>query len=191
MDHSWAPSNKVKVMDFYGCLVISVLFSVVMSAHHSMNDAGADEISYRLPNNTKPENYDITLVTNIHKNDFKFSGTVIINLRALETSYNIVLHARQLIIKSVKLMTQTGTNVRLNPFIFDAITEFLTIPTQSQLQKDNNYILTIEYSGELRTDQHGFYRSSYVNSRGETKQVRYQCSDGPLFKANCCKFAGG
>lgn len=158
--------------------VLSLVFCVVSSERRSIERTAVEklqtdinEIKYRLPNNTKPINYDITLITNIDKNEFNFSGVAVISLQVLETSANITLHARQLTIKSVKLTTLSGIMIRLNPSTYDATTEFLTIPTQN-LYKDMNYVLTIEYSGELRTDQFGFYRSSYVNSNGETKQVQ-------------------
>lgn len=162
-------------------LVFSVVFSLfygVTSGHQPIErqfggtlKTNINGIKYRLPNNTKPMNYDITLITSIDKNEFNFSGVAIIGLLVLETSSNITLHARQLTIKSVKLATTGGTMINLNPFTYNRTTEFLIISTQNQLLKDSNYILIIEYMGELRNDQFGFYRSSYVNSKGETKQV--------------------
>lgn len=153
-------------MEFYGFFLFCLQFCVVVS---EKDDASTNGISYRLPNNTKPENYDITITTNIDKNNFIFSGTVIIDIRVLEESSSITLHARQLTINLVRLITKTGTAVKLNPFTYDPTTEFITIPTQSRLLKDTNYILTLGYVGVLRTDKCGFYATSYTNSKGETK----------------------
>lgn len=190
-DHSCAKLRIEKCLVIFGTVfhsvvmyltvysVLSLVFCVVSSERRSIERTAVEklqtdinEIKYRLPNNTKPINYDITLITNIDKNEFNFSGVAVISLQVLETSANITLHARQLTIKSVKLTTLSGIMIRLNPSTYDVTTEFLTIPTQN-LYKDMNYVLTIEYSGELRTDQFGFYRSSYVNSNGETKQVQF------------------
>lgn len=136
------------------------------------NETDNTEINYRLPNNTKPESYDIKLSTNIHEGDFNFSGLAAINLRVLEPSYNITLHARQLTIKSIQLTTSFGIKIDTHNFTYDPVTEFLTIPTTSQLQKNAQYQLAIAYSGTLRTDNLGFYRSSYINSKGETRLVQ-------------------
>lgn len=130
-----------------------------------------NQINYRLPNNTKPDSYDITIATNIHRNDFSFSGRVVINLHVLEPSYNITIHARQLDIKAIRLVTSFGGVVYLNSHVHDNVTDHLFIPTQVQLQKDTQYILTVEYSGVLRTDRLGFYRDTYINAKGETKKV--------------------
>lgn len=158
-------------MEFYGLFLICFQFCVVLSEKYSIDDASTNEISYRLPNNTKPENYDITIITYFDTNNFIFSGTVIIDLRVLEESCSITVHARQLTINLVRLMTKNGSPVKLKPFTYDPTTEFVTIPTQNQLIKDTNYILTLGYVGELRTDKGGFYATSYTNSKGETRQV--------------------
>lgn len=159
-------------MYFHQCFIVNLLFGVVLSRNDFKIDTTTDLITYRLPNNTKPETYDITLVTNIDKNNFNFSGKVDINIFVLEASSEITLHARQLTIESVKLFVHANKNeIKLYPFTYNETTEFLTIPTQTQLQKGINYILTVEYTGELRSDLFGFYRSFYIDSQGGTKQV--------------------
>lgn len=158
--------------------LVGLLFCVVVVVNGwqqidnaAIDDTTINKVNYRLPNNTKPESYDITIITNIDENDFNFTGRVVINLNVLEASQNITIHARQLNIKTIKLTTTSGTEIKLNPFTYDNITEFLVIPTQVQLQTDTQYKLTIEYSGVLRTGSTGFYRSSYTNSNGEIRKV--------------------
>lgn len=172
-------------MEFSLCLLVSLIFCVVAKEHRPINqspvytlDTHIEDVQFRLPNNTKPLSYDITIITKIDEDDFIFSGKVKINLHVLETSSKIILHARQLTIKSINLTMTSGFSIELSSFTYDATTEFLTIPTQIQLLKDASYTLIIDYIGELRADQFGFYRSSYVNSRGETKQVQL------IFSAN-------
>lgn len=152
-------------MYFYGFYFIIVLFSVFISACQS----ATNEVGYRLPNNTSPEHYEITLVTYIDENNFTFTGTVVIHVRALEKTPSITLHARQLTINSVKLESETRDDVKLDKFTYDKTTEFLTIPTMTQLEAGQKYVLTVQYTGELRADLFGFYRSSYVNSTGHTR----------------------
>lgn len=156
-------------MHFFVYFVASFICFVVASDYDLAESA--NRTNYRLPNNTKPESYDIKVISNIDRIEFDFTGTVTINLIVLKTSSEITLHARKLSIKSVKLTTKSGRSIDLKTFTYDTTTEFLTIPTDTVLEMNSKYILTIEYVGELRVEHYGFYRSSYVNSQGETKQV--------------------
>lgn len=155
-------------MHFGWCFLVSLLFCVVNSEYQSTTE----ETRYRLPNNTKPESYDITLTTNVDKNDSNFVGTVAINIRVLETSSsNITLHAHQITIFAVQLMTHTGAEISLDKYSYNKDNDFLTISSRVPLQKDTNYSLFIDYMGELRVDNRGFFKSSYVDSNGHRKQV--------------------
>lgn len=132
----------------------------------------AEKYNYRLPNNTKPEYYDITLITSIDRGEFDFSGTVKISIRILEDSSSITLHARQLTLTSIRLTDLMGVEIRLRPHIYDIVREFITITTDDvKLLVNQNYILTIAYIGVLREDTHGFYRSFYISEQGEKVYV--------------------
>lgn len=130
-------------------------------------------INYRLPNNTRPVSYDIHLTTNVHtQEDFNFTGQVAIRLVAIEASRTITVHQRQLTIGTVSLSLATSptTPIALNPFEYDSTTELLTFTLSSDdLVPNIEYILTIAYSGVLRTGQAGFYRSSYLADDGSRR----------------------
>lgn len=123
----------------------------------------------RLPTNTKPQRYDITLITNIDRDEFDFTGIVKINLRVEENSNVITLNARQLTVNTVNLVTENGLTVKLNSVNFNPTTEILSISTQPILNKGSNYVLTIEYSGKLQTETDGFHRKSFVSANGKTR----------------------
>lgn len=129
-----------------------------------------DGINYRLPNNTHPETYDISLITRVDVGDFNFTGFVRIGIVVDHSTREIVLHARQLVITNVKLFRQSGkgfVDVKTLPFKYDNIPEFLIIPTEGvDLNAGDRLKLEIYYNGELRTDNGGFYRSAYSNSDG-------------------------
>lgn len=130
-----------------------------------------DGVNYRLPNNTVPEHYEISLETRIHQPNFMFTGSVKITLRALEATKNITIHARQLTIKENEYSLQKDgipfpMEVHMSA---DRTTEFLVFTVPKGLEKDQRYQLYISYTGELRSDMHGFYRSSYVTSKKETR----------------------
>lgn len=124
-------------------------------------------IEYRLPNDTKPIHYDITLRTDIHNGDFEFSGTVMINIQAVNKAAEIVLHYRYLVIRNVVLYNAGGVLQADVPFQYKDDVEFMVITPTIPLNP-GNYQVVINYSGQLRDDNAGFYRSSYVNEFGDT-----------------------
>lgn len=113
----------------------------------------ADEQNYRLPNDTKPETYDITIKTTIDEavdgdqTNFYFEGTVKINIKVLNDTNKITLHARQLTIKNIALK-EGSTTIQTDPYEYQIVPEFVVIPTKDTLKKDKNYELTIEYLGK-------------------------------------------
>lgn len=173
-----------QTMYFLRCLLVSALLcSAIVSAKSSsiaprnINNFDdrmelTDQINYRLPNNTKPISYSIDLTTNISQSVFDFTGIVTINIEALEDSKSITLHARQLTIGEIELFNlQDGSTYDLLSHEYDSTTEFLTIRIAGNaiIPKGTKCSLKINYSGVLRTDRKGFYRSSYVDRFGFTR----------------------
>lgn len=136
--------------------------------------APSGPLGYRLPNDTAPEHYDVSLTTNVHANNFGFSGNVEITLNVLSETLAITLHHRQLTIGAISLsnvLTPT-INVLLDAPQYNNTVEMLRIPlaaTVPALATNSKYILRIAFTGTLRTDDGGFYRSSYVAADGTTR----------------------
>lgn len=152
---------------------------------------------YRLPNDTVPETYDITLTTRIDDANFIFNGNVRIGILAKEPTQLITLHHRQLTIISVQLWTTTSpsSEITVGAFSYDPELEFLQIPVPNGLTAGSRYLLSIDYVGTLREDNAGFYRSSYRNdnqlqvwlatTQFESTDARhgFPCYDEPHLKA--------
>lgn len=130
----------------------------------------ADDTDFRLPNNTIPIHYDILLSTNIHNAEYEFFGTVNILFKPDTTKNEITLQHRQLTISKVDLYDQD--QVLIQPEVdFESnsdYAEFLIITPTDNFDITRNYIVKIEYEGIIRDDMGGFYRSSYINAKGET-----------------------
>lgn len=128
-------------------------------------------VNFRLPNFTYPNSYDIALSTRIDQSKFEFIGRVKIGIVVDYTTREIVLHARQLNISSIRLSRYSGTvpiDIRLLPHSYDVYTEFLRISTDGPiLISGDRLLLEISYVGTLRSDNAGFYRTSYVNANGD------------------------
>lgn len=133
-----------------------------------------DGDAYRLPNVTKPEAYIVDLTTNIHNGIFNFVGTVYIDIVVLQPTPVVTLHQRQLTISFITLeqLPSTGETVPISSFNYDPITEFLSIHVESDtLEANERYRLSITYTGVLRQDEAGFYRSSYITDDGTTRSL--------------------
>lgn len=128
-----------------------------------------DGLEYRLPNNTVPIRYDISLRTEIHAGVFGFTGSVYIRFKTVEPTTTITIHSRQQTISKVNLLNGLGQLLQEN-VLFDLTSksnvEFLIITPITPLLPNQELSLYIEYSGTLRGDEAGFYRSSYRRSNG-------------------------
>ena len=128
-----------------------------------------DGISYRLPNDTYPLHYDVSIKTDVHNADFAFTGKVDILLEVRTSTFQIILQQRQLTIIKIDLFDFNGNAVQEDvQFTEGGVEEFLIVPSPRILATGEQYRLSIEFSGILREDTSGFYRSSYQNAQGQT-----------------------
>ena len=147
------------------CEIVFLIFTAVLSA---VNCQLSDNL--RLPGDIIPDHYEISLDTEVHNEGIRdYEGTVKINLEVVQNTSQVVLHHRDLSITDVTLFdNQTRTSVPLRQHIYSNETEFLTIPTVSELIEGTFLILEIKFNGKHQTGTAGFYRSQYQVS-GENK----------------------
>ncbi|XP_044314598.1 aminopeptidase N [Drosophila rhopaloa] len=159
----------------------------------------ADEDNYRLPNDTIPSHYAVSLSTNVHTGDTVFNGTVSITLDVVVQTTKIVIHARQLENFTANIVRQ-GVENPVNYILtyeYEDAREFLTLSqTGLTFPADTQWLLTISYQGHLRTDNGGFYLSTYTDEEGNTKYLAttqfestdarhaFPCYDEPSKRAN-------
>ncbi|XP_067616530.1 aminopeptidase N [Eurosta solidaginis] len=136
----------------------------------------ASVLDYRLPNTTEPIHYDIDLTTNVHNGTKMFTGSVTIQIKVKETTRTIVLHKRQTtilkaIIKDASKPDAVAENLT---FSYEEIREFLSLTPTSQtltFNRGTNWNLTIDYEGNLRGDNAGFYLSTYTDLSGNERYL--------------------
>lgn len=184
--------------------VVIVLF-VVFSEQTSTGFVPAinSEITtFRLPNDTVPIHYYLSISTDIHDNgNSAFSGQVRITIRAIEATSVITLHYRQHIITRINLYNYTDAPVEpelieedIDPILIEEF-EFLQIRTSDPLVANQQYIVEIAFNNTLRDDNSGFYRSFYNTTQGDTVWLAatqfeatgarhaFPCYDEPLHRA--------
>lgn len=146
------------------CLVLPLEFKTAAFP----NDIGFheydDQISYRLPNDTKPETYHITLRTGISEGQFNYDGFVSINILIVNVTREVTIHSKKLEIKSIRLHNETDS-IELLPWRANNVTDFLIIPTKNaELMPGSRYRLDISFAGilqeKLEASAKGFFRES-------------------------------
>lgn len=151
--------------------LISLFFIVTFASSYGTK-LDDDEFSYRLPNNTRPETFDLSLRTWIDSGIFDFTGKLRIRiLTSNEASGTVTLHTRQLTVNSVTVQTysEPPKNVSVTSWNHSEKGEFLTIILAENLLANSKYVVGINYNGTLRWDQGGFYRSSYHDRNGKQR----------------------
>uniref|UniRef100_A0A182SSZ7 Uncharacterized protein n=1 Tax=Anopheles maculatus TaxID=74869 RepID=A0A182SSZ7_9DIPT len=119
-----------------------------------------DVSPYRLPNETVPESYTLELSSNIHAQDFGYTGTVVIGVRVRQVTRSIVLHSLRSTLVQVEVRNSNQLNVPIATIEQDPEHELLTIRTGSELLP-GLYQLTVRFENTLRSDVGGFYWTSY------------------------------
>lgn len=155
------------------CSAVAIAKSPIIANNFNEFDSRIEKsakINYRLPNNTVPTNYNVDITTNVDQGVFDFTGKVKIKIHIQDDSTSVTLHARQLTIGEIELFDDQSHYYTLSPYQYDVNTELLTIPVVGEtIKKGTVCTLQISYTGTLRSDQKGFYKSSYVNAEGQTK----------------------
>lgn len=123
--------------------------------------------TYRLPNDSIPLKYEITLRTDIHEGKFEFTGNVRIQIKIVEPTNVITLKYRQITITQVEMFSQDGLLLSSNvPFELIESREFLRILSPQNLFTDQIYSFRIIYNGLIRDAGLGIFRGNYNDDDG-------------------------
>lgn len=128
---------------------------------------------YRLPNDTEPLSYRLMVGPVVGDGDgpFMFSGDVAIRVRAKASTAVLTLNADAGLNVSSVNVTDVETSTKVEVTHLDAVdkNEQLKIRLGDPgLIASREYEVKIAYSGYLRDDMTGFYKSSYVDRKTNT-----------------------
>ncbi|ESO13079.1 hypothetical protein HELRODRAFT_119961, partial [Helobdella robusta] len=122
----------------------------------------------RLPQSLIPDTYSV-LIHPDFKN-FTFSGWSNIEVVASEETDYIIMHAKNLSISNVSVTVPRSKLTVTNCKIYENL-EQLQIKLDTSIMKHDTVVINVSFSGVLRDDMLGFYKSSYTNKKNNV--VRY------------------
>lgn len=144
---------------------------------------------FRLPNDTEPLSYTLSVkpIIILEKNLFAFNGNVTIRIRAKTSTKELTLNAVDLEINKIVVTDEKtpSNSISLAGYNLVANNEQLKIRFEEPgLIVGQNYSVQILYSGSLRNDMTGFYKSSYLDK--ETNKTKYvlHCAISLVLKSN-------
>ncbi|XP_019622953.1 PREDICTED: aminopeptidase Ey-like isoform X2 [Branchiostoma belcheri] len=177
-------------------VAVAVTVALLVSRAEQDTPSGDPWLGSRLPSSLVPVHYQIELQPNL--DTFTFIGSEHITIQCLESTDYILLNSRLLNITdgSVSLLTARGETVDVKRWFLYPENEFFVVQAAQILQRGENYVLSVSFSGVLRDDLRGFYRSSYLDHlTGETRHLAttqfsaidarkaFPCFDEPAMKA--------
>uniref|UniRef100_A0A182M8L0 Aminopeptidase n=1 Tax=Anopheles culicifacies TaxID=139723 RepID=A0A182M8L0_9DIPT len=155
-------------------LLSALTVATVVSSVQARGIASGREFdTFRLPNSTVPTHYTLRLDTDVHRGVFEYTGNVQIRINVLEATNQIVLHSLRNEISNLQLRNGAGLTVAVRNYELDEEKEFLVINVGTTLQPNSGtYTLEIDFTNSIdRTDQAGFYKSSYEDDEGVTRYL--------------------
>lgn len=173
------------------CVIGSLLIENALGAPSAQESATnstvekAEKLNYRLSTEVVPVDYIIELTPYFNnesgKEAFTFDGSVKITLQSTQADIKtITLHKEDLDISEQTLAVKSKyfpmfpwelQNYTIDHNEYDDRTKKYSIILSESLVQHQLYELNIKYTGKLRTDMLGFYRSSY-NDGNMTKYVK-------------------
>lgn len=167
MGQTWLIGGSVAVLLLIHSIGATVIplpeFHFSADRYNESSGVRAEDGDYRLPVTVIPNRYRITLTPNF--DDFNFVGEVDIEVTAESATRTISLHYDSIIIDTVTVTSVDDKNAYDVSEQYDPETNIYTLTLTDEDEPElepGNYIIHIEYTGQLRDDMSGFYKSSYT-----------------------------
>ncbi|XP_053672602.1 aminopeptidase N-like [Anopheles nili] len=163
-----------------------------------LQDGSAQELRYRLPRYIVPTHYDLAIESRVHTGNRAYNGSVDIHVEVRQQTSTIYVHNRGLRITANELyLAESNANVTFLEtlrYVTDAEREFSIFSIRRALIP-GQYILHLDFEGDMRVDEDGFYLSSYRDVNGDRRYLgatqfqaisarsAFPCLDEPGLKA--------
>lgn len=151
-------------MNYFYCYsaIFVLLFNYALSAcpvNEYANDIrNKANVNYRLPNDTIPLHYDLTLETDLDN----FNGSVIITILIIEDTNKITLHTQNLDVIDVIVTNENFDEIRVEEIEINEALNFFIIHLAENLVENQKYYINFrQFRGKLGRDNDGFYLALY------------------------------
>ncbi|XP_050434275.1 endoplasmic reticulum aminopeptidase 2-like isoform X2 [Adelges cooleyi] len=150
-------------------VILLLACNSVFGIHGSVKNGDGKMDVFELPNDIGPESYDLTI--NPIFTNFTFQGdvTIVIVIKAHSTKV-ITLNSKDLSIVNVSVSdVQSSRPISVANIVEVPKNEQLEIHVKEHLVSGLKYVLKISFAGKLRDDKTGFYKSSHIYERKDTR----------------------
>lgn len=151
--------------------MLRILF-LILSCSCALAHGGTSEKEkmdvFRLPNNTEPLSYKLSISPFLDPTtrNFSFAGEVIIDIRVITSTQELTLNAYGLQIGEIEVTDIVDSSMKISVLsnkIVDKNQQLKIQLNKPGLIADRTYKVQIKYTGKLRDDMTGFYKSSYFD----------------------------
>ncbi|XP_055847857.1 uncharacterized protein LOC129913294 [Episyrphus balteatus] len=183
----------------FGLLSAQIIFTLITSTAASDESSSlTTDPQLRLPNTTIPIKYHLHIFTQIDQEVLEYKGNVTIDLSVKQSTKEIVLHAkllRDFKVNLIDLLNSSYQQFESLKWVHENETDFLRISSPIELKLGQQYRLEILFTGDIRLQNFGFYRTTYLDEENNTiplastqfeptsARLAFPCFDEPSFKA--------
>lgn len=148
----------------------------------------------RLPDTITPLHYNLLIHPNLTSLDFM--GSVQIQIEVHQDTKTIILHSKDLQISNARLLDSDRGQVQPLKVLEYPFYQQIALISHDLLKSGRVYVIQLMFAANLSESFHGFYKSTYRTSKGETRvlastqfeptsaRAAFPCFDEPAFKAN-------
>ncbi|KAF8311310.1 leucyl aminopeptidase [Clavulina sp. PMI_390] len=138
----------------------------------------AKPIDYRLPTNTRPTHYDLTIETDLE--ELKFYGYAIIDIDILADTDSITFNAAEIDFTDATITDSSGQVHAQVSRTDDTKQERVQLKFSKMFEKGSKVQLSVGWKAELTNSMKGYYRSSFEQDGKKTYYAVTQFQYPPL-----------